>query len=51
MIDFNEYPMMSNEEYREKLLDVFKNMNENYKLRWFYIFITEKLKMDKEPQI
>lgn len=35
---------MTNEEYREELNRIFLNINENYKLRWFYRFITEKLR-------
>lgn len=35
---------MTNEEYREELVKIFESIHENYKLRWFYIFITEKLR-------
>ena len=35
---------MTNEEYREALKDIFEHIHENYKLRWFYRFIVEKLK-------
>lgn len=35
---------MTNEEYREELHNIFDNIHENYKLRWFYRFITEKLR-------
>lgn len=35
---------MTNEEYRQELAKIFENIHENYKLRWFYIFITEKLR-------
>ena len=35
---------MTNEEYREALKSIFDNIHENYKLRWFYRFIMEKLK-------
>lgn len=35
---------MTNEEYREELAKIFENIHENYKLRWFYIFVTEKLR-------
>ncbi len=34
---------MTNEEYREELGKIFSNINDNYKLRWFYRFIIEKL--------
>lgn len=40
----NEYKAMTNEEYRKEIKMIFENMNENYKLRWFYIFISEKIK-------
>ena len=35
---------MTNEEYREELKKIFSDIHENYKLRWFYRFIIEKLK-------
>ncbi len=35
---------MTNEEYREELRKMFDNINENYKLRWFYRFVVEKIK-------
>ena len=35
---------MTNEEYRQELANIFGGIHENYKLRWFYIFITEKLR-------
>ena len=35
--------MMTNEEYREKIRNEFENIHENYKLKWFYKFIMEKL--------
>lgn len=35
---------MTNEEYREELRKIFSDIHENYKLKWFYRFITEKLK-------
>lgn len=37
-------PEMTNEEYRNALASIFANIHENYKLRWFYVFITEKLR-------
>lgn len=38
---------MTNEEYREELRNIFENIHENYKLRWFYRFIVTKLKGSK----
>ena len=35
---------MTNEEYRRELANIFENIHENYILRWFYRFITEKLR-------
>lgn len=35
---------MTNEEYRIELSNIFANIHENYKLKWFYVFITEKLR-------
>lgn len=35
---------MTNEDYREALTEIFADIHENYKLRYFYIFITEKLR-------
>lgn len=37
----------TNEEYIAELAEIFKGL-ENYKVRWFYNFITAKLKMKKE---
>ena len=34
---------MTNDEYREELNKIFENINENYKLKWFYKFIIKKL--------
>ena len=43
--DNEEYDFdMTNEEYREALASIFTNIHENYKLKWFYRFIVEKLK-------
>ena len=39
-----ENTYMSNEEYREELRKIFDGINENYKLRWFYSFVREKLR-------
>ena len=39
---YSEY--MTNEQYREELKKMFDNLDENYKLRWFYIFVKEKLR-------
>ena len=38
---------MTNEEYRARLQKIFENINENYKLRWFYNFIIAKLEGSK----
>lgn len=35
---------MTNEEYRQELQKLFDNVDENYKLRWFYLFVNEKLR-------
>ncbi|WP_159435898.1 hypothetical protein [Roseburia sp. 831b] len=35
---------ISNEEYRRRLGDLFRGINENYKLRWFYNFVDEKIR-------
>lgn len=35
---------LTNEEYREKLYQLFKTVEDNYKLRWFYMFVKEKLR-------
>ena len=43
----SDYGYMTNEEMIENLNAVFNDM-ENYKLRWFYIFIMERLKLDHE---
>jgi hypothetical protein len=39
-----ENTYMSNQEYREELRKIFDGINENYKLRWFYSFVREKLR-------
>lgn len=43
-IENNTLEEMTNEEYREELKKIFSDIHENYKLRWFYRFIIEKLK-------
>ena len=35
---------MTNDEYREELQKIFASVNENYKLRWFYLFVIEKMR-------
>lgn len=35
---------MTNDEYREELQKIFASVNENYKLRWFYLFVIEKIR-------
>lgn len=44
IIEKNTLEEMTNEEYREELRKIFSDIHENYKLKWFYRFITEKLK-------
>ena len=39
----NDVREMTNEEYRVELAKIFADIHENYKLRWFYRFIMEKL--------
>lgn len=39
-----EYPEMTNEEYREELVEIIENIDNNRLLRYFYIFTSEKLK-------
>ena len=39
-----ETDCMTNEEYREKLKNIFDNVEDNRLLRYFYIFVSEKLK-------
>lgn len=34
---------MTNEEYRKEINEIFENINENYKLKWFYNFIVKKI--------
>ena len=41
---FENVDFLSNEEIRKKLNEIFQNVNENYKLRWFYELAVEKLK-------
>ena len=41
---------MTNEQYREELNKMFAELDENYKLRWFYIFVKEKLRLDKKEE-
>lgn len=36
----------TNEEYREKLKDIFDGIDENYILKYFYNFITAKLESE-----
>ena len=44
MKETKEYEVMTNEEYRKEIRNIFDGIQENYKLRWFYIFISEKIK-------
>lgn len=41
-----EIEFFTNEELRKMLNEIFQNVNENYKLRWFYEFAVEKLKRE-----
>lgn len=34
----------TNEQYRRELNQIFESIEDNYVLKWFYIFIKEKLK-------
>lgn len=38
---------VSNEEYRDKLKKIVDEIDENYKLRWIYLFLSEKIRDDK----
>ena len=40
----SDYVEMTNEEYREELQKMFDGMDDNRMLRYFYIFVSEKLK-------
>ncbi len=40
----NDVLEMTNEEYRVELEKIFDNIDDNRLLRYFYIFISEKLK-------
>lgn len=42
-----ENDTMTNEQYRLELQKIFSNIDDNYKLRWFYRFIIAKLKGSK----
>ena len=39
-----EYEYMTNEEYRKELNKKFENIEDNRILRYFYIYVSEKLK-------
>lgn len=39
-----QYPEMTNEEYRVELSKIFDEINSNRLLRYFYIFVSEKWK-------
>ena len=41
--DDSENLFMTNQQYRDEINKIFENVNENYKLRWFYKFIVKKL--------
>lgn len=40
----SELDYMTNEEYREELSNIFSSIDDNRILRYFYIFVSEKLK-------
>ena len=42
--DAEYYVEMTNEEYREELRKLFDEVDDNRLLRYFYIFVSEKLK-------
>lgn len=37
-------PEMTNEEYRNELNSIFENVNDNRLLKYFYVFVSEKIK-------
>ena len=41
-----EIEFFTNEELRKMLNEIFQNVNENYKLKWFYEEAVEKLKRE-----
>ena len=41
-----EIEFFTNEELRKMLNEIFQNVNENNKLRWFYELAVEKLKRE-----
>ena len=43
-VDIFGVSYMTHEELRKMLNEIFQNVNENYKLRWFYELAVEKLK-------
>lgn len=40
----SDYVEMTNEEYREELSKLFEGVEDNMILRYFYIFVSEKIK-------
>lgn len=42
--EIEEFNEMTNEEYREELRKIFDRIEDNRLLRYFYIFVSEKLK-------
>lgn len=44
IIEKNTLEEMTNEEYREELEKMFISIDDNRLLRYFYIFVSEKLK-------
>ncbi len=46
----SNYPQMTNDEYREGLKNLLATVHENYKLRFFYVFTSERLRLDAEEK-
>lgn len=40
----NDYPELTQAEYREKLRDIFDRIGHSQVLRYFYLFVSEKTK-------
>ena len=41
---------MTNKQYREELNKMFESIDENLELRWFYIFVKEKLRLSNKKE-
>lgn len=46
----SKYPKMTNKQYRERLVEIFSLLDDNRKLRYFYIFIMEVLEPEEGAQ-